>query len=73
MVINQLAATGPVSMSKSRSALAPAVAQRTQGVLARLGKSKSHTSPGIATAFAMMVAAKNLPTSHYVDYEVVFN
>jgi hypothetical protein len=23
--------------------------------------------------FAMMVNAKNLPTSHYVDYEVVFN
>jgi hypothetical protein len=23
--------------------------------------------------FAMMVSAKNLPASHYVDYEVVFN
>ena len=23
--------------------------------------------------FAMMVSAKNLPTSHYVDYSVVFN
>ena len=23
--------------------------------------------------FAMTVNAKNLPTSHYVDYEVVFN
>ncbi len=23
--------------------------------------------------FAMMVSAKNLHTSHYVDYEVVFN
>jgi hypothetical protein len=23
--------------------------------------------------YAMMVSARNLPTSHYVDYEVVFN
>ena len=23
--------------------------------------------------FAMMVSAKDLPTSHYVDYSVVFN
>ena len=35
------------------------------------------STPALAAStidpFAMMVNAKNLPTSHYVDYEVVFN
>jgi len=44
------------------------------GTWVGVGTSTSTASAGSTIdPFAMMVNAKNLATSHYVDYEVVFN
>jgi hypothetical protein len=47
------------------------------GVGAWIGSGKWTSTPALAAStidpFAMMVSAKDLPTSHYVDYSVVFN
>ena len=41
------------------------------------GAGTSISTPALAAStidpYAMMVSAKDLPTSHYVDYSVVFN
>ena len=47
------------------------------GVGAWIGSGKWTSTSALAAStidpFAMMVSAKDLPTSHYVDYSVVFN
>ena len=47
------------------------------GVGTWIGVGTSTSSSALAAStvdpFAMMVSAKDLPTSHYVDYSVVFN
>ena len=40
---------------------------------ARTWTSTSALADSTVDPIAMMVSAKNLPTSHYVDYSVVFN
>jgi hypothetical protein len=37
------------------------------------GTSTSALAASTVDPFAMMTSAKDLPTSHYVDYSVVFN